>query len=234
MPGPSFTWSLFANNANDAIQAINSDRICTIVVERLHESLVVAAHYLGWSLADMVVTLHRKAQSTHPKHSAWPPEAVKVIKSRLMEKDFGEYAVYSASVVKLNERISTLAKGGVDVAKEVDILKQLQARVSKICLDEKHLKHYRKYMSDEKLPPHASKNKLRDVPEKYETGGHLFSFNREIVGSFDVCGPCEAHAMLLSVEKGLATSIEDAKSLFELDPELTKGNVNFAKCPIQL
>ena len=34
----------------------------TIVTERLDESLVVASHYMGWTLADVVVVSPRKAQ----------------------------------------------------------------------------------------------------------------------------------------------------------------------------
>lgn len=82
-----------------------------------------------------------------------------------------------------------------------------------------------------KLPPHPSENKLRDVEEKYVEHGHMFAFNREILMSFDVCGPCEAHAMLLSMEKGLARSVETALPLAKLDAKHTKNNVNFAKCP---
>lgn len=94
--------------------------------------------------------------------------------------------------------------------------------------------HYRNMIQQAKLPPHPSQNKLRDVEEKYVENGHMFSFNREILMSFDVCGPCEAHAMLLSVEKGLADSIDSALPLAKLDRKYTEGNVNFAKCPSKL
>ena len=44
----------------DSIAALQSGRISPIVMERLDESLVVAAAHLGWSLADMVVVMPRK------------------------------------------------------------------------------------------------------------------------------------------------------------------------------
>lgn len=82
------------------------------------------------------------------------------------------------------------------------------------------------------LPPHPSLNKLREVEEKYVEAGHMFSFNREILMSYDVCGACEAHAMLVSVKRGLADSLQTALSLAQLDRKYTKDDVNFAKCPV--
>ncbi len=83
MPGPSFSWSAFSNKLSDALQVIASERMVTVVVERLEESLVVASHYLGWSLADMVVTKHRKALSSHPKASAWPEKTINLLRKKL-------------------------------------------------------------------------------------------------------------------------------------------------------
>ncbi len=83
------------------------------------------------------------------------------------------------------------------------------------------------------LPLHPSNNKLRDVEQKYAEHGHMFSFNKEILGSFDVCGSCEAHALLLGFQSGLANSIFESTSLFQLDyDKYRKNNVNFKKCPI--
>jgi hypothetical protein len=132
MPGPSYTWSLFADNLPDALRIVQSDRICTVVLERLHESLVVAAHYLHWSLADVVVTKHRKALSSHPKHTSWPAPAVKVLRNQLNAPEHGEYMMYNASVAKLDQRIAVLQKAGVDVPAEVEKLKALQKRVSEV------------------------------------------------------------------------------------------------------
>ena len=81
------------------------------------------------------------------------------------------------------------------------------------------------------LPLHNANNKLRDVDDKYAQNGHIFSYNREIFGSFDLCGSCEAHALLFGVKHGLASSIESSTSLFELDEKHTKNNIDFKKCP---
>ena len=83
MPGPSYSWSAFAGSAELAIAEMKTDRIMTIVTERLDESLLVASHYLGWSLADVVVTAPRKALSSHPKHADWPAEAVAAMQTFL-------------------------------------------------------------------------------------------------------------------------------------------------------
>jgi hypothetical protein len=94
-----------------------------------------------------------------------------------------------------------------------------------------HLENYRVMLSQSKLPLHESNNKLRDFDEIFSENGHLFSFNREILGTFDLCGPCEAHALLVGVEKGLAKSILNSTTLAQLDPILRDGNINFKKCP---
>lgn len=134
MPGPSYTWSAFADNIRDAVNAVKSDRICTIVLERLHESLVVASHVLGWSLADMVVVKHRKALSSHPKASSWPSEAVAMLTRQLNAPNIGEYELYNASVAKLDQRIQILTTIGIDIAAQVVTLKALQRRASEACL----------------------------------------------------------------------------------------------------
>lgn len=110
-----------------------SARMMTIVTERLAESLVVASHYFGWSLADVVVTAARKALSTHPKHTMWPPAAVKMMKSVLT--DWKEYEVYSTATKKLDQSIIALKSSGVDFAEELRTLKVLQTRVTKVRLE---------------------------------------------------------------------------------------------------
>jgi hypothetical protein len=60
LPGPSYTWSAFAANPDDAVSVMRTGRIVPLVTERMDESLVVAAHHLGWSLADVVVVVPRK------------------------------------------------------------------------------------------------------------------------------------------------------------------------------
>lgn len=132
MPGPSFSWTAFANNIDDAVRVVSSDRICTVVLERLQESLVVASHVLGWSLADMVVVKHRKALSSHPKADQWPTEAVQMLRTQLNAPNIGEYRLYNASVTKLDQRIQVLKRIGVDIDGEVNTLKALQRRASEV------------------------------------------------------------------------------------------------------
>jgi hypothetical protein len=101
-----------------------------------------------------------------------------------------------------------------------------------MCLTDEYLERYRSKLAAEGFLPHQSNNKLRDTADKYAEGGHVFSFNSDILFSYDICGNCEAHALLFAVEKGLAKTIEDAPALEKLDKTLIKDNPNFAKCPI--
>lgn len=130
MPGPSYTWSAFADNLPDTLKILESDRIMAVVLERLDESLVVLSHYLDWSLADVLVAVKRKALSMHPKAKQWPSAAINVLRNKL-EKN-GEYAVYNSSIAKLDQRIVSLTNAGVDVQKEVKELQSLRKRVSKV------------------------------------------------------------------------------------------------------
>ena len=47
MPGPSYSWSAFADNVVDALEIIRSDRMVSLVIEQLDESLVVRARMLS-------------------------------------------------------------------------------------------------------------------------------------------------------------------------------------------
>jgi hypothetical protein len=76
MPGPSFTWSCYAQSVEDAIHGLEaperphplsrsspllkSHRISPVVTERLDESLVVLSSHLSWSVADLVNVMPRK------------------------------------------------------------------------------------------------------------------------------------------------------------------------------
>jgi hypothetical protein len=104
-------------------------------------------------------------------------------------------------------------------------------------------------------PPHPANNKLRDVPEILANNGHLFSFNKEILGSFDICGSCEAHALLWNYRKSYNIEVGSDESsiigkaiskggneykemmsfslrkLLKLHPNATQNDVNFMKCP---
>ncbi len=130
MPGPTLSWSAFANTVEDAIKRVKSDKLMTVVLERLDESLVVLRHHLGWSLADVVVTKQRKALSSHPKVKDWPKIAVDILSSKLKEKH--EYDVYSAAINKLDERIDILRNSGINFDNEVQTLKEIRQRVSQV------------------------------------------------------------------------------------------------------
>lgn len=94
--------------------------------------------------------------------------------------------------------------------------------------------NYKQDLVDRGYPPHASENKLRDVEEKYLENGHIFSFNREILCSFDVCGSCEAHALLYTTGKGGMSegkSIEEAATLSAIPVQSIEKNIDFMKCP---
>jgi hypothetical protein len=130
MPGPSLSWSAFANDPEDAIARIESDELMSLVLERLDESLVVMRHYLKWSLADVVVTKHRKALSSHPRVADWPPVAVDLLRQKLQSHH--EYAVYDAVNKKLDQRLLALNSSGVDVQRELSTLKDLRQRVTEV------------------------------------------------------------------------------------------------------
>ena len=130
MPGPSYSWSAFANSPQSAIAIMESDRIMTLVTERMDESLVVLAHYMGWSLADVVVTAPRKALSSHPKYTDWPSEVVEVLKKSLMRN--GEYDLYQAANKKLDDRILKLKSDKIDIEGQIRTLQTLRKRVTKV------------------------------------------------------------------------------------------------------
>jgi hypothetical protein len=56
MPGPTKLWSAFASSLESALTIIRSGTVFTIVTERMDESLIAMRYFLGWSLADVVVT----------------------------------------------------------------------------------------------------------------------------------------------------------------------------------
>lgn len=90
---------------------------------------------------------------------------------------------------------------------------------------------YRLHLAQDGYERHQSENKLRDAADYFDDNGHSFSFNREILYSFDICGSCEAHAILLSVKLGLAKDVEHGLLLKQLDSKVTANNFNFEKCP---
>ena len=240
MPGPSYTWSAFANSKIDAEAILKSDRIMTIVTERLDESLVVARHYLNWPLADVVVTKVRKALSKHPKYSEWPQEAISKLDANL--KDTGEMDIYETANKKLNERIESLTRfQKINVTAEVLLLQKIRSRVSNICLKPEYLERYRAFIEKQGFPQHSSENKLRDAEDIYTEQGHAFGYNRDILYSYDVCGNCEAHAIEFHLKRvsgggqiDMLAGVDRAALLVDLrkqrGEELTQLP-EFLKCP---
>jgi hypothetical protein len=102
-----------------------------MLLERLDESLIALRHEMGWSLADIVVMLPRKALSKHPKASDWPPEAVKVLNASLHR--MREFDFYETARSALQKRFDHLSRSGVDFALELDVLRALRSRVTEVC-----------------------------------------------------------------------------------------------------
>ena len=131
-PPPSISWSVFSDNVKESIKYLVEERISPMILERLDESLVVLRHYLGWSLADVVVTKPRKALSPHPGWEQWPLDAVMEMNRSLQV--LREYEFYSAVNTQLDARLAELTAQGIDVSAEVAQLKALRARVTAVML----------------------------------------------------------------------------------------------------
>lgn len=229
MPGPSFTWSAFADSYQNAIQVIDTERVLTVVTERLDESLVILARYMNWSLADVIHTVPRKALSKHPRHSQWPKEPIRILNEKLHSS--GEFKVYKAANESLTRRIDALKKEGINVAAEVNRLRNLRTRVTELCHSEEYLDRYKSFLQTQKLNKHQAANKLRDAEDKYVDDGHLFSWNGELLYSYDVCGNCEAHALELGYSLHLSESWVDLPLLKNLPKHIRDNNPDFIKCP---
>ena len=223
MPGPSYTWSAFSNNAKSTVNIVKTDRVMTIVLERMDESLVALAHYLNWSLGDIVITVPRKSLSKHPKAEDWPRSAINLLKESLKSK--GEYDVYNAVDAKLTERVSALNKNGYNIAEEIKLLQLIKEKVSGICLDLSYLERYKTIISNKELM-NQPYNRLRDVDKSFYDANHVFFFNRELLYSFDVCSGCESHAILYTLknENGYLKTNDNANNYKDA---ITKA-VNFA------
>ena len=130
MPGPSLTWSAFASSPKDAVQVLQSGRVLAMVTERMDESLVVAAHFLNWSLADVVFTNRRKHLSSHPRPESWPPNAIRTLNRTLLDR--GEHLVYEVANHMLDDRIRGLEEQGVHFEAELALLRDLRTRVTEV------------------------------------------------------------------------------------------------------
>ena len=97
-------------------------------------------------------------------------------------------------------------------------------------MSEEYLQKYSKMLRSNELP-NIKKLRDKDVADYFLQNNHAFSFNYEIIMSYDICGNCEAHGMLLAIEKGLSNSIESAPTLNRLERKFTMNNKNFLSCP---
>ena len=71
----------------------------------------------------------------------------------------------------------------------------------KICFRKDVLEVYQQHLQvTNMLSYYGSNNKLRDGNGKFVAEGHEFSWNGEILFSYDVCANCEAHALLLAYQ----------------------------------
>ena len=234
----SHSWSLFSNTVGAAVQVIESGRIACLVTERLDESLVILSHHMAWSLADVVVTKSRKAQSPHPSADAWPKRAVKALRASL--EVAGEYQVYAAANADLDRRRSALERSGVAVQAEIELLRALRTRVQALCFSTRYLEMYRKFLTREGFPRHHDvENRLRESEDVWVEHGHSFSYNGEQLFSFDVCGPCEAHGLLLGLKNaattpgGAAAAVgsESAMLLKDVPANKRRSIPQLRKCP---
>lgn len=91
------------------------------------------------------------------------------------------------------------------------------------------LAEYRKFLSA--FLPQNERNHLRDVETEYVADGHSFTLDDHLFYSFDLCGSCEAHAILLSMTHNPALSVNDSASLLEIDANLRKGHIPLLRCP---
>ena len=128
--GPSFSYSAFAEDSLSAVKEVMSDRMVTLVLERLDESLVMMTHVWNWSLADAVIVMPRKSLSPHPRAEDWPQLGIEAIRERL--RDAGELDLYDAAVRKLDERIAALKQSGVAFSSEVNYFRELRRRATEV------------------------------------------------------------------------------------------------------
>ena len=97
------------------------------------------------------------------------------------------------------------------------------------------------------LPLHYSDNKLRDSDNYFSDEGHTFDYNRDKIISYDVCGACESHAIMMSLPAntllsagGISSKADalklmmKAKLLKDLQSQEVDGNPHFKHCPVGL
>lgn len=92
------------------------------------------------------------------------------------------------------------------------------------------MERYKNYLS--KFLPPDTKNHLRDVEAEYVTAGHLFKLNDHIFYSFDLCGSCEAHAILSYLRLNPDANVEDTPKLSDMELALRSGSAALSRCPV--
>lgn len=70
---------------------------------------------------------------------------------------------------------------------------------------------------------------MLDVELKYSE--YLFKLGDHSLYTFDICGACEAHAMLSFVNYHGAVGVADAPTLSQMDPKLRLQNLALKNCP---
>jgi hypothetical protein len=167
---------------------------------------------------------------------------------------------------------------GVDFALELEVLRALRSRVTEVrscllckcvfvcvlafyvylylvnpqvCMSEEYLTIYKKYMK-QRLRPKVN-NRLRDVED--ELTQYSFAWYSELIFSYEVCGGCEAHAILTAMHHGVTAPRSDPSSrimntstsaakvsavdaavraaglLRDLSPTQRETNIGFKYCP---
>lgn len=95
------------------------------------------------------------------------------------------------------------------------------------------------------LNQHKSNNKLRDTESELVDEGHAFSWNSEILYSFDVCAHCEAHALWMTTQlhrhrqenqqqqqqQTQGSVLQGALLLKEVKNKALLDSPSFVKCP---
>ena len=132
MPGPSYSWSAFGETPSNAVEYLTLGDVSPMILERLDESLVVLAHYFGWSLADVVVIKPRKALSQHPRASEWPREAIATMTNSLRRD--GEFKFYEAANELLSLKVAELKAAAVDVDLEISLLRRLRSHATEVLI----------------------------------------------------------------------------------------------------
>lgn len=97
-------------------------------------------------------------------------------------------------------------------------------------MTDSYLSTYQDYLKAQGLKRHFAENKLRDTEDRFVDDGHSFSWNGEILYSYDVCGNCEAHAILLDMGKSL-TNVNTSRLLKDIPPSMRSKNFDLFKCP---